>query len=151
MNTEVSLATIDDIESLSSLLTVLFEQDIEFEPNDKKQKSGLTKIIDNPDVGEILIIKSENRIIGMVSLLFSISTVLGGKVAVLEDMVIHPDFRKKGHGTKLLNSAIDWAKENGILRITLLTDFDNEVAINYYKNNGFIKSPMIPMRLVFKK
>ncbi len=88
MNTEISIASINDLPVLAELLNDLFSQDIEFTPNLAKQKMGLEKIINNPEIGEILVIKVDNQILGMVSLLYSISTALGGRVAVLEDMVI---------------------------------------------------------------
>ena len=149
MKKEISIATIEDIDELIRLLNILFSQDIEFEPNREKQSAGLSKIISNPEIGEILVLKIEGRIIGMVSLLYSVSTALGGKVAILEDMVIDSDFRNRRLGTELLSEAIGYARENGCLRITLLTDYNNEQAIHFYKGFGFSKSQMIPMRLVF--
>ena len=146
---QITLATHVDIDDLVHLLTVLFTQDIEFEPDLEKQKNGLEQIIANPSIGEILILKVEGRVVGMVSLLYSISTALGGKVAILEDMVIAADFRKKGLGKDLLNEAINFAKQKGCLRLTLLTDFDNKTAIRFYESAGFSLSKMVPLRLVF--
>jgi ribosomal protein S18 acetylase RimI-like enzyme len=126
----------------------LFTQDIEFEADYEKQKNGLKEILENPGIGEILVLTIDDNIIGMVSLLYSISTALGGKAAVLEDMIIDKDFRGKNYGTELINEAIRFARERNVLRITLLTDFNNDPAINFYSNAGFIKSKMIPMRLI---
>ena len=149
MKKETGIATIEDIDELIRLLNILFSQDLEFVPNREKQGAGLHKIISNPGIGEILVLKIDGRIIGMVSLLYSVSTALGGKVAILEDMVIDSDFRNRRLGTELLNEAIGYARKNGCLRITLLTDYNNEPAIHFYKGFGFTKSQMIPMRLVF--
>ena len=149
MKKEISIATIEDIDELIRLLNILFSQDIEFEPNLEKQSAGLRMIISNPKIGEILVLRIDGRIIGMVSLLYSVSTALGGKVAILEDMVIDSNFRNRRLGTELLKEGIGYAKRNGCLRITLLTDYNNEPAIHFYKGFGFSKSQMIPMRLVF--
>ncbi|MBL7967903.1 MAG: GNAT family N-acetyltransferase [Prolixibacteraceae bacterium] len=149
MKKEITLAGSADIEELTVLLQALFSQDIEFQPDYIKQKSGLEMIIKNPLIGEILVLKIDGKIAGMVSLLYSISTVLGGKVAILEDMVIDENYRNKSFGMQLLNSAIQHAKQTNCLRITLLTDFNNDIAIRFYQKAGFNKSKMIPMRLVF--
>ncbi len=149
MKKEISNACLNDLPELVELLNDLFTQDIEFVPDLKKQKSGLEAIIINPEIGEILVLKGEGQILGMVSLLYSISTALGGKVAVLEDMIIHRDYRQKGLGKELLGEAIRFSKERNCLRLTLLTDFNNDTAISFYKQFGFKKSEMIPMRLVF--
>lgn len=146
---QVSIATLAEIDELVHLLNVLFTQDIEFEPDYKKQKAGLEQIISNPSIGEILVMKIDGKVVGMVSLLYSISTALGGKVAILEDMVMAKDFRGKGLGKELLQEAIDFAQKHGCLRLTLLTDFDNEAAIRFYQSAGFSLSKMIPLRLVF--
>ncbi len=145
----IEIAKINDIPKLSNLLTTLFSQEIEFIPNAKSQEAGLKEIIQNPSIGEILTIRKGDEIIGMVSLLYSVSTALGGKVATLEDMVIAPEFRQNGFGTKLLQKAIEHVQSIGALRITLLTDCDNEIAIKYYEENGFTKSSMIPLRQIF--
>lgn len=146
---QVSLATLANLDELVHLLNVLFAQDIEFEPDYKKQKAGLEQIISNPSVGEILVMKIDGKVVGMVSLLYSISTALGGKVAILEDMVVAKEFRRKGLGKELLHEAIAFAQKHGCLRLTLLTDFDNESAIKFYQSAGFSLSKMIPLRLVF--
>jgi GNAT superfamily N-acetyltransferase len=149
MNQEITVAQANDIEELIPLLISLFTQDIEFEPNIEKQRSGLERIIGNPNLGEILVLKIDSKIVGMVNLLYSISTALGGKVAILEDMVINEQCRNKSFGKQLLSMAIQHAKHRNCLRITLLTDFDNDVAIRFYKQAGFQTSKMIPLRLVF--
>ena len=149
MKTKISIAKESDLIDLVLLLNDLFNQDEEFEPNEQLQKSGLLDILKNKNIGEILVLKVENEIIGMVSLLYSISTVLGGKVAILEDMIIKQKYRKSGYGTILFKEAMEYAKNVGCLRITLLTDRGNEVAQKFYESFGFKKSPMLPMRLVF--
>lgn len=149
MKKEISIANVNDLPELIELLNDLFTQDIEFVPDVKKQKAGLEAIINNPEIGEILVIRGDRKVLGMVGLLYSISTALGGKVAILEDMIIHKDFRQKGLGKELLGEAIRFSKERNCLRLTLLTDFNNDAAINFYQHFGFKKSEMIPMRLVF--
>ena len=54
---QVSIATLAEIDELVHLLNVLFTQDIEFEPDYKKQKAGLEQIISNTSIGEILVMK----------------------------------------------------------------------------------------------
>lgn len=149
MKKEISIANANDLPELIELLNDLFTQDIEFVPDLNKQKAGLEAIINNPEIGEILVLKGDGQILGMVSLLYSISTALGGKVAILEDMIIHKAYRQKGLGKELLGEAICFSKERNCLRLTLLTDFNNDAAINFYQHFGFKKSEMIPMRLVF--
>ena len=149
MTKQITLATLADLDELVHLLNVLFTRDIEFEPDYIKQRIGLELIILNPEIGEILVMKIDGKVLGMVSLLYSISTALGGKVATLEDMVIAEEFRRKGLGAELLKEAISFARKRGCLSLTLLTDFNNDTAIKFYERAGFNLSKMIPLRLVF--
>ena len=82
----------------------------------------------------------------MVSILFTVSTAEGGAAAWLEDLVVHPDFRKLGVGTKLVRRAIEGGKEAGCTRITLLTDASNSAAIRFYERDGFVRSAMVALR-----
>jgi len=143
----IELATVVDIPELTSLLSLLFSQEAEFQPDVEAQYCGLSNIISNPDVGEILIIRTNDSIVGMINLLYTVSTALGERVALLEDMVVLPQFRGAGAGSKLLQAAIEHARASGCKRITLLTDGDNEAAQKFYSNHGFTASRMVPFRL----
>ena len=83
----------------------------------------------------------------MIAILFTVSTAEGGRAAWLEDMVVHPDWRRRGIGRHLLNHALAEAKMAGCTRITLLTDCQNNQAMRFYSRAGFVRSGMAPFRL----
>lgn len=141
-----STATEADIPALSDLLSILFTQEAEFKPDDAAQRRGLGMIIGNPQSGAILVAREGTQLLAMVNLLFTVSTALGERVAMLEDMVVAPAARGTGVGSALLQHAIAFAQQQGARRITLLTDHDNTVAQQFYAKAGFTTSPMIPMR-----
>ena len=143
---QTRIATFSDISQISKLLNSLFVQEIEFVPNKEKQENGLKMIIENPTLGHILVIEKSNKIIATINLLYTISTALGAKVAILEDMIVSSKFQKKGIGSKLLQDAINFAKQQKCQRITLLTDKNNILAHTFYTKNGFKYSEMIPFR-----
>jgi len=139
-------AKIEDIPELCELLNYLFEQEKEFKPNTEIQNDGLKRIITQSAVGVIIIAIDSNKVIGMVNLLYTVSTALGGRVAILEDMVVSPKFRGKGVGSKLMNYSLDLAKQKDCKRITLLTDYNNDGAHRFYQQHGFIRSSMVAFR-----
>ena len=143
---DVKPATLQDIPRLCGLLDLLFEQEAEFQPDHERQAAGLAAIINDPQTGQILVLWEEDRIIGMVNLLFTVSTALGGRVAILEDMVVDASCRGGGAGSSLLQAAIESARRAGCLRITLLTDTSNRLAQTFYARHGFVLSDMVPMR-----
>ena len=142
----VAPANEGDIPALCGLLTLLFEQEAEFAPDSEKQKRGLSMVISRPEQGLILVARHGEQIVGMVSLLYTWSTALGGRVALLEDLQVLPECRNQGIGSKLLQHALCAARQMECLRITLLTDCDNQRAQVFYQRWGFVLSPMIPMR-----
>ena len=141
-------ATHSDISELVELLSSLFEQEAEFEPNSEIQSKALSKIILDPKIGIILIAKEDDKILAMVNLLFTESTALGSKVALLEDMFVLSSSRGRGIGSQLIDYAISEAKKVGCKRITLLTDIENTKAQSFYQKKGFVKSKMTPYRLL---
>ena len=144
----IEKATVEDIAELCYLLDILFSQEIEFKADANAQKRGLRAIVTNPDVGIILVARHNDSLVGMVNILFTVSTALGGRVAILEDMVVIPSKCGSGVGSQLLNAAIATARENNCQRLTLLTDSDNEKAHGFYEKHGFTRSPMLPFRFV---
>lgn len=143
----IDTATAADIPALCELLALLFSQEAEFHPDPASQRRGLAAILGDPGIGLILVARQGGAIAGMVNLLFTVSTALGERVALLEDMVVAPAHRGSGVGGRLLEAAIEQARRQGCRRITLLTDQVNEAAQRFYARQGFTASPMLPMRL----
>ena len=136
-----------DIPALSRLLAQLFAQEAEFTPDAAAQARGLAAIISDDCAGRILIAEDDGRAVAMVNLLYTISTALGGRVAILEDMVVDVSVRGRGIGSRILTAALETARAGGCLRVTLLTDHDNKRAHSFYECHGFAQSPMVPFRL----
>ncbi|MTI62697.1 MAG: GNAT family N-acetyltransferase [Methylophaga sp.] len=139
-----------DMDAICLLLNQLFSQEADFAADKTKQMRAVTEILSQPDSGQILILRKDGQVAGMVSLLYLISTAMGGKVALLEDMIIAEGYRGRGLGQELLTAAIDFARQQGCLRITLLTDADNDRAQQFYQKHGFSHSAMVPMRRIFE-
>jgi GNAT superfamily N-acetyltransferase len=140
-------ATEADLDELSEMLGGLFAQEGDFRPDREKQLRGLRLIFEQPSRGRVFVLRRNGAIVGMINLLFTISTAEGGFVILLEDLVIHKGFQGKGYGSKLLQHAIDFAKQKNFLRVTLLTDRPENLAQEFFRDHGFVESSMIPMRL----
>jgi GNAT superfamily N-acetyltransferase len=145
--TRIEPATIEDLPSLTDLLMDLFGQESDFRPDYNNQMRGLRLLLEQPNRGRIFVLRSASKIIGMINLLFTISTAEGGFVILLEDLIIDRNFRDQGLGSELLKYAIDYAKQKNFLRITLLTDRVSEPSLVFFEKHGFQRSSMVPMRL----
>lgn len=145
---EIANAQEQDIEGMADLLLSLFDQEADFAPDRAKQVAGLRLIMAEPKTGQLFAARAQGKVVGMVSLLFTVSTALGKPVCWLEDMVVSKDARGQGLGSKLLNHAVAYAKDQGFGRITLLTDLANKDAQRFYARHGFSHSEMTPLRIL---
>lgn len=146
---EIRPAGPDDVPQLASLLAQLFTQEAEFTPDNRRQIEGLRRSIGDPAIGKILVAIADGKAVGMVNLLYTVSTALGGRVAILEDMIVDREARGRGLGARLMTEAIRVCQADGCLRITLLTDGDNAAARRFYRRFDFEYSPMVALRRVF--
>ena len=73
----IEAATLEDIAQLTDLLTTLFTQEADFQPDRAKQERGLRMIIESPSSGRIFAAHDGEAIVGMVCLLFTPTNLLG--------------------------------------------------------------------------
>ena len=139
-----------DVSDLVALLQTLFAQEAEFQPDPELQRRGIEMILSSPATGQIFVARENGTVVGMINLLFTVSTALGGPVCWLEDMVVRPDRRGAGIGSQLIVHAITLARAQGYRRITLMTDDSNSDARRFYEGHGFARSDMAAMRLHLK-
>ena len=141
-------AIAEDLDELSSLLGELFSEESDFRPNKERQLRGLRLIFEQPNRGRVFVLRRDRSIVGMINLLFTISTAEGGFVILLEDLVVHKEYRGHGYGSMLLDYAIEFARQKNFKRITLLTDRPELRSQSFFRKHGFYESPMLPMRLL---
>src|SRR5207244_549730 len=114
-------ATEADLDELSEMLGGLFAQESDFRPDKEKQLRGLRLIFEQPSRGRVFVLRRDGVIVGMINLLFTISTAEGGFVILLEDLVVHKQYQGHGYGAKLLNHAIEFSRQKNFLRASILT------------------------------
>src|SRR6202795_5063826 len=100
-NVVIEPATEADLDELSKMLGELFAQEGDFRPDKDKQLRGLRLIFEQPSRGRVFVLRRNGAIVGMINLLFTISTAEGGFVMLLEDLVIHKGFRDHGYSSQL--------------------------------------------------
>jgi ribosomal protein S18 acetylase RimI-like enzyme len=136
VNVIIRHARSGDLEAMAGLLTELFAIEDDFVIDSEKQILGLQLLLQAPDA-QVLVAQIENRVIGMVSMQSFISTAVGGKVGLIEDMIVTSDFRRCGIGKLLLREMIEESKRLGYGRLSLGADNRNERAILFYRTFGF--------------
>jgi len=147
-NITIGAAAESQASVLASLLGLLFAQEREFCADPARQTAGLSALFAHPELGSVQVALDDGQPVGMVVVLFSVSTALGGPVATLEDLVVLPEWRGQGVGSALIGAALTVARARGCLRVSLLTDDDNHRAQALYARHGFVRSSMQLLRLM---
>ena len=141
------LAKPSDIPQLVELLKELFTIEADFIFDQDKQSCGLGLLL-NSDKDCILVAEvfGEGRVLGMCTIQTLISTAGGGMVGLLEDLVVAADFRHQGIGAKLLAEAVNWAERQGLKRLQLLADKNNQPALDFYAQKDWQMTQLIALR-----
>ncbi|MFS1516538.1 GNAT family N-acetyltransferase [Bacillus sp. SM2101] len=58
---------------------------------------------------------------------------------LIENVVTHSNYRRKGYGTKVLQAALDIAWEQNCYKVMLLTGSKKEETLSFYERAGFKK------------
>lgn len=134
LNFNVRRADSKDIPSLVGLLGVLFSIETDFTVDESKQRRGIEMMLDDTFNRCIMIAEIDLKVVGMCTAQILVSTAEGGPVAVIEDVVVDKDNRRKGIGRELLLAIENWAIERGTTRLQLLADQNNTLALEFYKS-----------------
>nr|WP_320133475.1 GNAT family N-acetyltransferase [uncultured Holophaga sp.] len=144
----ISHAALKDLPELVGLLGDLFsiEQDFSVEP--ARQERGLRLLLQDQTRAVILVARApeSEMAVGMVSVQVLVSTAQGAPVGLVEDLVIHRDWRGRGLGSALLAGAEAWARQHGLTRLQLLADASNTPAISFYQSRSWERTRMICLR-----
>jgi len=136
-----------DIPVMCGLLNDLFTLEPGFSPDKEKQAQGLRLLVDDPTGSSFVAVATKgNRVIGMGSVQRVVSTAEGGPAGLVEDIIVHKEFRGRGVGSSLLARIIGWAGQKGITRLQLLAAFNNTPALEYYEHRGWNRTSFISLR-----
>jgi len=58
--------------------------------------------------------------------------------ALIENVITHPDYRKRGYGTRVLHKAVEIAKEKNCYKVMLMTGRNDAATLRFYENAGFV-------------
>jgi ribosomal protein S18 acetylase RimI-like enzyme len=141
---QVRVATSDDESQIIDMLRefMLFEKaDL---LTDSEFKDMFKTVIGQPDKILFLIAETEERTVGMTTMVFRYSTWQGKPVVTIDDVYVREESRHRGVAIALLSYAFEVAKGRGCARVDLITEIDNYPAQELYKKMGFTLVPRIP-------
>jgi len=133
----------NDLNNLVRLLQILFSLETDFTVDEAKQRSGLEMMLDEHNSRCVMVAELDQKIIGMCTAQILVSTSEGGIAALIEDVVVDPDYRGQSIGRELLLSIENWALRRGAKRLQLLADQHNIPALAFYKSMNWKRTQLV--------
>jgi GNAT superfamily N-acetyltransferase len=142
----------EDIETMVVLLKQLFTIETDFKIDLQRHRRGLALMIDGCGKHRcVKVADADGAVVGMGTAQLLVSTAEGGVVALIEDLVIDPQWRRRGVGRKLMASIERWALDREVTRMQLLADRTNFSALDFYDHIGWLPTRMICLRRKFSE
>lgn len=139
-----------DLPELVALLGVLFGIEQDFRADAERQARGLAMLLAESKRAIVLVARQtgdDSRAVAMATAQLVISTAEGAPSAWIEDVVVAPEHRGRGLGTRLLAALLDWARTAGASRAQLLVDLDNAPALGFYEGLGWTATRLAARRI----
>jgi GNAT superfamily N-acetyltransferase len=150
MDIKIRNAQHQDLDTLVALLKELFSLEADFDFDKNRQRRGLTLMLDGCGKHRcVKVAEVHGNVVGMCTAQTLISTVEGGMVALIEDMVVTSQYRGMGIGSRLMESIEKWARDRGATRLQLLADRTNFGALDFYDTIGWLPTQLICLRRKF--
>ncbi len=147
MHVSIRPARPGDIPRMADLLEDLFTIEPDFVPDVEKQVHGLSALVaDQSGRSVVLVADHAGDVVGMATVQTLISTAEGGRVGLVEDVIVDRGHRDKGIGTRLITEAAAWGRNRGLKRLQLLADRDNLAAVDFYVRRRWIGTRLICLR-----
>ncbi len=137
MDTEIRI--VDTKESDFEEIVILFRQ---LWPDKVVNSHELIKVFRKSIESEndkCLSVKQDGKTVGFCAIVFANNFWQEGTIAQISTMVVHEEYRNRGIGKKLLQSAIAIAQKRNCKKLELESSFHRKSAHGFYENNGFKK------------
>jgi GNAT superfamily N-acetyltransferase len=144
----VRQARISDLPALVELLCQLFSIETDFEVRPDRHARGLRLLLGavRRKRAYVAVAESHDEVVGMATVQTVVSTAKGARSGWIEDVVVREDLRGSGVGTALMAAIARWARDNGLVRLQLLADRRNRLALAFYDRLAFRTTNMICLR-----
>jgi GNAT superfamily N-acetyltransferase len=120
---------------LQLLHTQLQEHDIVL--TDQALQRATQRLIEDHALGRILTARLDGELVGVAVISFLWTLEHGGPAAWLDEVYVEPSRRGEGIGRKLVEAAMQVARDSGCIALDLEVDAGHEAAERLYERMGF--------------
>lgn len=132
----VRLINFNELDKLLELYTHLNPEDPDIS-GETKTRDLWAKIYNDP-CQSIFVFEIDGCLVAACTLVTVSNLTRGGSsYGLIENVVTHSSYRKKGYGKAVLEMAIKAAREKGCYKVMLLTGRKDEGTLSFYEKAGF--------------
>ncbi|MGF1788203.1 GNAT family N-acetyltransferase [Photobacterium swingsii] len=141
MNISLVAPNTSSIDKLLNLVEELF--DYEALPQKVEQiQQAIQQLITTPELGQAWFIEAdeagEKMLVGHIIISYSFSLEHGGRVGLIDQFYLKPEWRQQGIGTQLLPQIEQHLSQTGVKALSLEVNIGNAGARTFYEKQGFI-------------
>lgn len=141
-DTIIRQATQDDLDELLNLYTHLNPNDAPLPPRTRVIELW-QEIVANPML-IYFVAEQEGRLVSSCNLTIVPNLTRGARpFGVIENVITHPDFRRRGLAQQVLDHAVDTAKQAGCYKVMLTSGTSRKSAHVLYEKAGFRKDTKV--------
>ena len=127
-----------EIDKLLNLYTHLHRKDVPL-PEKSKLISIWEEITANPRL-HYFVLEIDNELVSSCTLSIIPNLTRGGRpYGLIENVVTHAEYRRRGFGTSILQHALEVAWEHKCYKVMLLTGSKDPAILQFYEKTGFQK------------
>ena len=128
---EIRLARMEDVDAAYELMCDMEAQQLAYAAFSRIY----TDTLSNP-AKPCLVAEEKGAVIGFLHLRMEEWLCRCGKVAEVMELIVRSDLRSRGIGARLLEAAVQLAKENGCIRLEVASNKVRERAHAFYRKQG---------------
>ncbi len=150
-NLTIRKAIDSDFQNIKELVNQLYDG---LDVKDGKEKDfkidKFKKFLKDPRL-KIYVADIDGKVIGYLTINFNKALLDIGTTAIIDELVVHKNYRGRGIGNRLVDNAVRKARELGCSEIGVGTECENEKAREFYKRCGFDEIGVILEKHFVKK
>ena len=133
---KIERALPSDLDALVALMRRYYAEDrLEFDA--RKARRAMAGLLETPEYGAVWVLREAEDIFGYLALCVGYSLEFGGRDAFIDEVYVAPEFRRKGWGTNMIQTALETARASGVLAVHLGVERGNRRAVLLYSGLGF--------------
>lgn len=117
LSPDVRAGTHDDLAAVVVAVRELLIELGSTPPSASAMEEAARKLIDDPGAGALLIAQSGAEIVGVLGASWQTAIHVPGRYALIQDLWVHPSWRSRAVGGKLLKALFALACEQGMTRV----------------------------------